>query len=243
MKVITKVVIDKSGRTIYCDSYEYDGPIAQCKGGGPTTSTTTTTGEIDYAYNARMAAIAEDQQSIANEYAQFWREEYKPLESAQIAANKSLVETQTETERQRQATERAGLGLEEEKIAAGRELLPEQTELAKEQVGLARSEISAAKPVMSEFYKQALQGVDPDKAVTRARGDVAAGFKGAESAERRALGRIGVRGGAKTQGALRQRFQEQAKATAFASTEAREGAEEQSFKRLAGATAQFKGGI
>ena len=35
------------------DSYEYTGKISQCKGGGGSS--------VDYAYNARMAGVAEDQ--------------------------------------------------------------------------------------------------------------------------------------------------------------------------------------
>jgi hypothetical protein len=251
MKVITKVVICiKDQLVIQSENYNYDGPVAECKGGGATTSTTTTTGEIDYAYNDRMATIAEQQQDIANEYAEFWRTEYKPLESAQIGANLSLINTQTQTERARQETERLGLDLQQEQIEAERGLIPQQTQLAQEQIGLGvaqaqqgQREIREAAPVFSEFYKQALQGQDPDRAVSRARGDVAAGFRGAEGAERRALGRVGITGLRRTEGQIRQRFQEQARATAFASTQAREGAEERNFQRLSGAVSQFKGGL
>lgn len=268
MKVITKVVIDiRSGKQIELECYDYDGPVAECKGGGGTT-TTTTTGEIDYAYNDRMATIAEQQQDIANEYAEFWRTEYKPLESAQIAANLELMPQTVEAERQRLGAAGAVSELEEAQAQAQRGLIPKATaaqaqelELQREQaigerslvgarVGLERQQLEtgrqeamAARPVIGEFYKQALQGVDPTQRVSRARGDVARGFKGAEAAERRALGRIGLGGRARTEGAIRQRFQEQARATAFASTQAREEAEQESFQRLGSAVQQFRGGV
>jgi hypothetical protein len=244
MKVITKVVISiKDQLVIHSESYDYDGPVALCKGGGGSTSTTTTTGEIDYEYNRRMAAIAEQQQGLANEYAEFWREEYKPLETAQIEANMQLVDQQTDTERQKLAAEGTQADTASLKSEAERSLIGENTELAREQIGLAREEIRSGQPVMSEYYKQALQGEDPNAAVGKARADVASGFKGAEAGERRALGRLGVTGQKQGQGAIRQRFQEQAKATAFASTSAREGAESRNFQKLSSATTTFKGGL
>jgi hypothetical protein len=190
-----------------------------------------------------MASIAEQQQDLANEYAEFWREEYKPLETAQIDANFDLVDQQTDTERQKLAAEGTIADTTSLRSEADRELIRPGTELAKEQIGLARDEIKAGTPVMSEFYKQALQGEDPTAAVGKARADVASGFKGAEAGERRALGRLGVTGQKQGQGAIRQRFQEQAKATAFASTEAREGVESRNFQKLSSATSTFKGGL
>lgn len=62
MKIYNKIVMNiATGEIIEEDSYEYDGPIAECKGG--STSTTS----VDPVYNARMAAIAETNQGYADE--------------------------------------------------------------------------------------------------------------------------------------------------------------------------------
>ena len=56
-------------------------------GGGGTTSTTS----ADTAYNARMANIAEAQQSMAQSYFDDWTASEKPLTNAQNAAALALV--------------------------------------------------------------------------------------------------------------------------------------------------------
>lgn len=232
MKVYTRVVIDtRTGAIKASKSFEYTGPIAECKGGGgATTSTTKVQGEVDYAYNARMAAIAERQQNMAEEYATFWREEYKPLESEQIAANRAMIPAQ--------------MGLEEEKIAAQRELIPAETELRKGMLGMGAAEVEAAKPVMGEYYKEALRGGDIEGEVRAARADVAGSFKEQAGAQRREMGRLGIMPGSERASAMMaDRRTEQAKATAGAMTGARRFAEEKRFGRLGGAMQTFKGGL
>lgn len=43
MKIYTKVVMDWDGNVLEEDSYEYEGPVAQCGGGGGDTESTTNT--------------------------------------------------------------------------------------------------------------------------------------------------------------------------------------------------------
>ena len=81
MRIYTKIVIDmETLEVIESEYFEYSGPIAHCGGGGSTTTNT-----VDYAYNARMAAISERQQAMAEEYFQFWQSDYKPLEREQMS--------------------------------------------------------------------------------------------------------------------------------------------------------------
>jgi hypothetical protein len=207
MKVYTKIVIDLETKCVVeAESFDYDGPVAECKGGSSSTTT------VDYAYNRRMATIAERQEAMAEEYFKFWESEYKPMEKMQIEANK--------------------------------ELIPMQTEFAKEQMGLGLEEMKAAKPMVSEYYKQALEGVNVDERVTQARADVGLAFKEGEEATRREAGRLGLDPDdpryARMMGS---RGLSQAKATAGAMTGARIEAEDESFKRLQSGMSTFRGGI
>lgn len=239
MKIYTKVVMDmRTGEILEEESFKYTGPIAECKGGGGVTHTTATTkGEIDYAYNRRMAAIAERQQAMSEEYMTFWREEYKPMEIAQIQANKELIPEQV-------GTERAKLGLEREAALAKTELLPEETALKRGLLEAGQEELTAAKPVISEYYKEALRGVDSEARVAQARADVGMAFKETEGTTRRAMGRMGITpSGDRAASMLADRNMEMAKSTAGAMTGARERAKTEGFQRLQGASSFFKGGI
>lgn len=90
MRVYTHVEIDmKTGRVLAEEGYEYDGPVALCKGSGGGSSTTNTQ---DTVYNARMATIAEQQQAMAQEYFDFWKSDYKTLEQRQIQANIEMID-------------------------------------------------------------------------------------------------------------------------------------------------------
>jgi hypothetical protein len=73
-------------------------------GGGSTTINSQ-----DEAYNARMAAIAEQQQAMAQEYYGYYKDYYQPYEKEQIAANRGLLPYQT--------------GLQQKALIAGAEAL------------------------------------------------------------------------------------------------------------------------
>ncbi|WP_243546217.1 hypothetical protein [Pseudodesulfovibrio tunisiensis] len=87
MKVIERVVLDMETMTVLEeDSHEYSGPVALCKGGSGGSTTT-----VDKEYNNRMATLSEEQQDWAREYFNFWKSDYKPVESAMLEANKAEI--------------------------------------------------------------------------------------------------------------------------------------------------------
>lgn len=91
MRVYTRIVMDMAtGEVLEADSYEYEGPVALC-GSGSGGGGSQTTNTQDTEYNARMATIAEEQQKMAQEYFDFWKSGYKPLEEDQIAANREMI--------------------------------------------------------------------------------------------------------------------------------------------------------
>ena len=113
MKIYNKIVLSiETGEVLEEDFVEYHGPVDECKGGSTTTNTQ------DPEYNARMATIAEAQQSMAEEYFNFWKAEQKPLETEQVAAQRALLP-------QEQA-------LAEGQIAASREITGLQMPVARE---------------------------------------------------------------------------------------------------------------
>jgi len=72
MKIYKKIVIDiESSQVIEEESYDYTGPIIQCKGGSRKVTYQTTA--IDKEYNRRMAEVAEAQQRMAEEYFNYWK--------------------------------------------------------------------------------------------------------------------------------------------------------------------------
>ena len=65
-------------------------------GGGGTTSRQIIEGGYDAAYNARMAGIAEQQQALAGEMFNFWRQYQAPLEAAQAYSTMNVLPAQEE---------------------------------------------------------------------------------------------------------------------------------------------------
>lgn len=89
----TLVIIDmNTGATLHDEAYDYDGPLTLCGGSGGGSSTTNT---VDYAYNARMAALSEEQQEWAREYFGVWQNYQKPYEIAQAQANLQMLPLET----------------------------------------------------------------------------------------------------------------------------------------------------
>jgi len=216
MRINTRIVIDmESLRVIERESVEYIGPVTWCGGGGGQTSTTT----YDAKYNDRMANISERQQAMSEDYFKFWSTHGKPYEVAKIKANLELMPYEVATAKEEMTTKRQGLALR-------------------------RKEMTSAEPVMEEYYKQALEGVDVGEEVATARSDVAQGLHEVEGEMERHMSRLGVD---PTSPAYMERMKtsgmEKAKAVGGAMSGARRYAERESFARLGGATAAFKGGI
>jgi len=207
MKIYNKIVIEiSSGDVIFEDSLEYKGEVLECKGGG--TSTTNTVKDIDYAYNSRMAAIAEEQQGMAQEYFDYWKATEKPYETAQIAANTELMPGEVAL-----AKEQNALSLE--KAGSQRELLPQQTNIAK------------------SYYDEVLGGVNVGEKMGMARSDVQQATSLTEGERRREFSRMGVDPSSPAFASLRSGdLREKAKLMVGASTLARRGAEDDQFTRL-----------
>lgn len=110
--IYTRVVFDmSSGEILEQEGSWWEGPIAECKGGGGGSTNT-----VDYEYNARMATLSEEQQAWAREYFQMWQQHYKPYEIAQAQANMELLPLET--------------NLYKQQINSATQLLPQQTEAA-----------------------------------------------------------------------------------------------------------------
>ena len=113
MKIYTMVHIDMAtGETIEENYFEWNGPVDFCKGGGGSSTTNT----VDYAYNARMAALSEEQQAWARDYYNMWQQYQKPYEIAQTQANMEMLPLETE--------------LYKQQLTAAKDLLPQQTAAA-----------------------------------------------------------------------------------------------------------------
>ncbi|WP_165079243.1 MULTISPECIES: hypothetical protein [unclassified Desulfovibrio] len=117
VKIYTRLVMDiETGETLEAECYDYEGPVAQCMGGG-SGGGSSTTNTVDYAYNARMATLSEEQQAWAREYFKLWQDYQKPYEIAQAKANLAMLPLETD--------------LYKKQLTAATELLPQQAEASK----------------------------------------------------------------------------------------------------------------
>ena len=115
MKIYTRIEINmKTMAVMHEESFEYDGIVSQCGGGSGGGSSTTNT--VDYAYNARMATLSEEQQGWARSYYDMWNTYTKPYEIAQAQANLEMLRYET--------------NLYKQTLQSATSLLPQQTEAA-----------------------------------------------------------------------------------------------------------------
>ena len=182
-------------------------------------------GSVDKKFNARMAGVSERQQNISDAYFSFWSAHQRPYEAKQIKYNTALLPHEFATETKKLETERKGFGL------------------AQEAMDVRSGELKQATPVMEEYYKQALEGVDVGEETQRARADVAQGFQETEAETSREMGRLGMD---VTSPAYAERMKasniDKAKVIGGAMSQARTSAKDRSFGMLAQATSQFKTG-
>jgi len=198
------------------DVHETDlfSPMVCFKGGGSSSTTT-----VDYEYNWRMATIAEKQQQMADAYFDFWKTDYYPMEKAQIKANLALIPEQAKTE------------WEKNKAAQG--ILQK-----------VQAENKYAQPVMAEYYKKALGGVNVDTRVAEARAGVRQAYGQQEGIAQRNMSRLGIdptSGNALS--AMAGRNLEEAKSIAGSSTLAKNTAEAENFARLTDANKMYKSNL
>ena len=249
MKMYTRVVIDMAdGSVLEEESYEHTGDVALCKGSSSTTT-------VDKEYNRRMAAIAERQQGMAEEYFQYWQQYQQPYEKAQIYANMNLLpketmlaeaqlDAQSEILPWQTALKRAQIDanmnllpketmLAEAQLDAQSQLLPGQTDLAKAEMANRMDTIQQLQPVKTQFFQQAAEGVDVNARVGMAQADVANSYKDVASKTVRNMSRMGVGpDSGRFAGMNAANDINQAAAVAGARSQARVGAEQENFARL-----------
>ena len=231
MKMYTRVVIDMAdGSVLEEESYEHTGDVALCKGSSSTTT-------VDREYNSRMAAIAERQQGMAEEYFQYWQQYQQPYEIAQIDANRNLLPKETmlaEAQLDAQSEILPGqTALKRAQDAAALNLLPGQTDLAKAEMANRMDTIQQLQPVKTQFFQQAAEGVDVNARVGRAQADVANSYKDVASKTVRNMSRMGVGpDSGRFAGMNAANDINQAAAVAGARSQARVGAEQENFARL-----------
>ena len=115
MKIYTRVEINMETMAVTHEEFiEYDGWVSQCGGGSGGGSSTTNT--VDYAYNSRMAALSEEQQTWARDYYNMWSTYTKPYEIAQAQANLETLPMET--------------NLYKQALTSATQLLPQQTAAA-----------------------------------------------------------------------------------------------------------------
>ena len=249
MKIYNKLVLNiDTLEVLEEDSFEWNGDIAECKGGG----TVTTTNVPDYEYNARMAKIAEKQQSMADAYFNYWKTTYLPYEKLMIEENKRILPYERMNAIE---TLKAGATIAQEKaIQAGYETTSAkeksiqagyETTSAREfseQMGLKTDYLEAAvgselelipkrTALSSKFYEEAMTGVNIRDRMRTAGADVAAQLKGSEEAARREATRMGL--GGKFMDMLKTSSLDRARAVGLGMSGARIASEQENFQRLA----------
>lgn len=186
------------------------------KGG---SSQTTTTNNYDPVYNAKMAAIAERQQEMAEDQWDMYKTYFQDYEIAVAQANKDLLPYMTDSTREQ-------LQYQTEAAAANRELIPAATALNKK-------ELEGQLPVAEKYYREALEGVDVGERMDSASTEVKAAAKLGESMRRREASRYGIDPGSTTFGnAVNKAALDTARGISGARTGAKERAEQENFQRL-----------
>lgn len=189
---------------------------------------------VDYGYNARMADIAEAQQGWAKEYFDMWQTDFKPYESAQAKTNYENLPLEN--------------SLYRDQLTTLRDLIPEETALYKDQLAGIKANLPAENALYkkqlgaaSQFVDASTKGVDVNERMGLATADVSNAWKGVTEANARNNARMGVNANSgRFQGTQAALQTQQATQLAGARTQARVGAEQENYDRLAkGASMQL----
>ena len=184
-----------------------------------TTSETTRQDPYDPAAPGRIGDIANRQMDMAEEAWDLYQTDFLPYEKEIMAANRELLPAQQKATR---------LGLEETSrdIEMNR---PVKEALIKQQL----ADIGLSGPAAEKFYKEAVEGVDPETRMGEATADVQQGFGQAWGEIKREMSRAGIHpGSAKYKEMMADMIYNKAKNIAGARTTARRGAQDESFGRL-----------
>jgi hypothetical protein len=68
MKIYTKIVLNLKGEIVEEESFEYHGPVAECKGGGGSSTTTTTIPDWQKPYLENIYGLAQGQSTKPVQY-------------------------------------------------------------------------------------------------------------------------------------------------------------------------------
>ena len=220
--------------------FRYKNKLLYFKGGGSTNS-------VDYAYNARMASIAETQSEWASQYNQFWVNYEQPFEKAKLAENIKMIPGETALSMEKTAAESALLPMQTDTskaemqmtqagIKSAMGLMPYQEEAAKESLISSAEKDRAKRPVTEKYFKEAGEGVDVEGWANDAQADAAQAFLSSSSGVEMAMAR---RGAAPGSGAYSGKNNESAMSrtmmTGAARTSGRKSGERENFQRLKGA--------
>lgn len=147
---------------------------------------------IDKAYNKRLAKISERQMSMSEEYMDFWRQSFRPLEEARAQANLELIPGQTAL-----AKEQIQTGMEFQKAA--REGIDPTEEAGRRQAGVEHAFKGATESMargVSRFGLDPTSGRFADVArqtsMAKARGIAGARTEGRRYASEESFRRLGM---------------------------------------------------
>lgn len=243
MKIYEEIVFDMTTMEVLEEvSYEYDGPVAECKGESKQSNS------IDYAYNDRMATIAEKELEMGQSFHDFWVENNAPFEKAKIAANMELMPGQTALEKSQIESQQqllpgqTQLGLAQ--LDAAQELLPGQTAATKSANELKAAQNTASLGLMpakteatAKYFDQAINGVNIEDRMGKATATMAHQYKDAGKTLTRQMGRMGSSpSSGKLISAMNNLNMNRAKTVGLAKETARTNAETENFNRLQGAS-------
>lgn len=264
MKIITRFVMDMtSGDTLEEESFEYSGPVAECKGPSGGSS-----GPPDSYYKS-MANIAEEQQGMAEEMYNIYRygQATEPTTKTQYQvdgqwmskseAQDALGEEQGNTlfgppvktpdltglDTRTIDTDKGNFSqfdLEQMKLEANRELLPETTGLKQEQIGLqtditeARRELlPQQQEVQESYFNEAMSGVDVENWADRAGAEAQRNVTNALGQLERKAQRLGLDPSDQNfQESMQEGGLDLARAKTGARVQARQAAKKENFRRL-----------
>ena len=232
----TRVVIDMATGTVLEDEYYlYDGPVAECGGGGGKGGGSSTTVSVDKEYNSRMATLAEEQQDWAREYYDMWQKYYEPYEIKQAQANLEVLPLETSLYKSQLQNLKSLSGSQSNAL---KELFPKEKDLYSAQLSAAQTLLPQQTTALTNFMNAAAKGVDVNERMALAQADVANAWQGTQAATNRALARMGVNpNSGRFAGVQAVQDATKAEQMAGARTQARVGAEEENYKRLAQAAA------
>jgi hypothetical protein len=212
MKIYNSITIDiSSGEVLYEDSFEYGGEIAECKGGSSTTQVE------DPEAARRMAAVAEREIAMAEEFQTFWRDFYKPYEIEQIATETNLLPFQEE--------------LQTQALKSQISLIPTETAATRSQLELIPTLSAAQQQLTPKLVEEALTPINKEERMGAAAADVATEFGKSREATTREAGRLGF-GSERLLGTLSQSRSAEALSSALAQTQAKRTAEQEQFEKV-----------